>query len=70
MRIVPTLIAACLIASTSCSDAVAPTWSPRLLAPAKPLTTLQGGAQHAPTNASDVMPSRSDAGQVGLASEQ
>lgn len=69
MRIVPTLIAACLITSTSCSDATAPTWSPRLAAPATPLTTLQGGAQHAPTNPNDSRPSVSDGGQVALASE-
>ena len=63
MRIVPILIAVCLIASTSCSDAVAPTWSPRLAAPATPLTTLQGGAQLAPTNANEFIASVSDGGQ-------
>lgn len=70
IRIVPTLIATCLIASTSCSDAVAPTWSPRLAAPAKPLATLQGVAQHAPTSSNDVKPSLSDGGQVALAFER
>lgn len=43
-RIVPTLIAACLVASTSCSDASAPTSPGGQAAPAAPapLTTLEG----------------------------
>ena len=68
-RIVPTLIAACLTASTSCSDSVAPTWPRKMAAPATPLATLHGVVQPAPTNSSDAIPSRSDGEQAALASE-
>ena len=63
MRIVPTLIAAWLIASTSCSDTVAPTWPRNLAAPATPLTTLHGVAQLAPTNPNEFIGGVSDGGQ-------
>lgn len=62
-RIVPNLIAACLIASTSCSDTVAPTWPRRLAAPATPLATLQGVAQLEPTIANEFITSVLDGGQ-------
>lgn len=65
MRIVPTLIAACLIASTSCSDTVAPTWPRNLAAPATPRTTLHGVAQPAPTNPNEFIAGVSDGGQPG-----
>lgn len=68
-RIVPTLIAACLIASTSCSDTVAPTWPRKLAAPATPRTTLQGDVQRAPSSPNDVTPGLSDGWQGALASE-
>ena len=62
-RIVPTIIVACLIASTSCSDTVAPTWPRKLAAPATPLTTLQGVAQLAPANANEFIGGVSDGRQ-------
>ena len=68
-RIVPTLIAACLTASTSCSDSVAPTWPRKMAAPATPLATLHGVVQPAPTNSNDAAPGRSDGEQATLASE-
>ena len=63
MRIVPNLIAACLIASTSCSDTVAPTWPRKLAAPATPLATLQGVAQLAPTSPNEFIGGVSDSSQ-------
>lgn len=68
-RIVPTLIAACLTASTSCSDTAAPTWPRRMAAPATPLATLQGVVQSAPTNSNDAILGRSDGEQAALASQ-
>jgi len=68
-RIVPTLIAACLIASTSCSDAAAPTWPRKLAAPATPRMTRQGVVQRAPSSPNDLTPGLSDGWQGALASE-
>ena len=68
-RIIPILLSACLIASTSCSDAVSRTWAPRLAAPATRRTTLQGVVQRAPSSPNDLTPGLSNGWQGALASE-
>jgi hypothetical protein len=64
-RIVPTLIAACLVASTSCSDASAPT-SPGGQAAAAPLTTLEGVVHLSPTKSNNILLTLADGEDVIL----
>lgn len=67
-RIVPTLIAACLIASTSCSDASAPTSLGGQAGPAgpAPLTTLEGVVHLSETKANGILLMLADGEEVIL----
>jgi hypothetical protein len=67
-RIVPTVIAACLVASTSCSDASAPTSPGGQAAPAlpAPLTTLDGKVHLMPTRANNILLTLADGEDVVL----
>jgi hypothetical protein len=64
-RIAPTLIAACLVASTSCSDAAAPTSSGGPATTAA-LTTLNGVVHLSPTKANGILLTLSDGEDVIL----
>jgi hypothetical protein len=68
-RIVPALITACLIASTSCGDAAAPTSPRRLAPPASPLATLEGMVQFSSTDPTAILLSLDDGEEVALASQ-
>jgi hypothetical protein len=67
-RIVPILIAACLVASTSCSDASAPTSLGRQAAPAAPapLTTIEGVVHVSQTKANNIRLTLADGEDVIL----
>lgn len=65
-RFVPTLIAACLVASASCSDATAPTSPRRVSVPTTALTTLDGVIHLSPTKSNGIVLSLADGGEVTL----
>jgi hypothetical protein len=65
-QIVPILIAACLVASTSCSDAASPTSPGGQAAPPALITTLNGVIHLSATKVNGVVLSLADGGEVAL----
>ena len=65
-RFVPALIAACLVASTSCSDATTPTAPRKVAAPTIALTTLDGVIHLSPTKSNGIVLTLADGGEVNL----
>jgi len=65
-RFVPTLIAACLAATASCSDTATPTSPGRQAAPPAPLTTLEGVIHLSATKVNGIVLSMPDGEDVTL----